>query len=327
MRVNSWKKIEQSGTVQYLPGGTIAQISSGDIHIKGRAKDNSILGIKVSDEDSPPPKRVWNVSSHNAETGGTNILSSLIPGRRFPFPKSLYAIEDVLRFFLKNKPNAVVLDFFAGSGTTAHAVMRLNKQDGGFRQSISVTNNEVSAEEQKLLRKKGLRSGDEEWEKWGICDYITKPRLKAAITGKSHDGKKIIGEYNFTHEFQMSEGFQENAEFFTLTYETPIAISYNLAFEHIAPLLWMRAGSKGERINSIPASGWAVSDNYGVLFDLDKSSGFYKAIDAQSDIKIAYIVTDDDRRFQSIAKRLPKNVESIRLYESYLKNFQFTSDL
>jgi adenine-specific DNA-methyltransferase len=89
----------------------------------------------------------------------------------------------------------------------------------------------------------------------------------------------------------------------------------------------MRAGSKGQRIDEIAESGWAVSDNYGVLFDPDKSSEFYKAVDAQGEIKIAYIVTDDDRRFQSIAKRLPKNVEPIRLYESYLKNFQFTNDL
>ena len=228
---------------------------------------------------------------------------------------------------LKDKKEATVLDFFSGSGTTAHAVMRLNKQDDGNRQCISVTNNEVSADEQKGLIKKGHRPGDKDWEKLGICDFITKPRIKAVITGINASGKSIEGAYLFTDEFPMSEGFKENAEFFTLTYETPIAINYNLAFSHIAPLLWMRAGSKGQRIDEIAESGWAVSDNYGVLFDPDKSSEFYKAVDAQGEIKIAYIVTDDDRRFQSIAKRLPKNVEPIRLYESYLKNFQFTNDL
>ena len=59
--------------------------------------------------------------------------------------------------------------------------MRLNKQDGGRRQCISVTNNEVGADEQANLRKKGLRPGDAEWEQWGICDYITKPRIAAAV--------------------------------------------------------------------------------------------------------------------------------------------------
>ncbi|MEI2807429.1 MAG: DNA methyltransferase [Albidovulum sp.] len=76
-----------------------------------------------------------------------------MPDRKFPFPKSLYAVEDALRFFVNDKRNAVVLDFFAGSGTTAHAVMRLNRQDGGRRQCICVTNNEVAADEQKALRK------------------------------------------------------------------------------------------------------------------------------------------------------------------------------
>src|SRR3546814_3826724 len=72
--------------------------------------------------------------------------------------------------------------------TTAHAVMRLNRQDGGARQSISVTNNEVAAEEQNALRLAALRPGDADWEKWGICDYITKPRIAAAISGERADG-------------------------------------------------------------------------------------------------------------------------------------------
>lgn len=327
VRVNNWTKEELKGTVQYLPTGTIDQIKKGEIRIEKKAKDNSIIAFTVSDEDFPPPKRVWNLPSHNAETGGTNILSSLLPGRRFPFPKSLYAVEDILRFFILNNPQAIVLDFFSGSGTTAHAVMRLNKQDNGNRQCISVTNNEVSADEQKSLREKGLRPGDSDWEKWGICEYVTKPRIKAAITGLTPTGKEIEGAYKFNDEFPMVDGFEENAEFFTLTYQTPIAISHNLAFENVSPLLWMRAGSSGKRITSLPASGWEVADTYGLLIDLDKSSPFIKAIKAKNSIRLVYIVTNDDRRFQSIVRLLPNSIEPVRLYESYLKNFQFKSDL
>src|SRR5690625_7722066 len=94
----------------------------------------------------------------------------------------MYAVEDALRFFVKDKPDAVILDFFSGSGTTAHAVMRLNRQDGGRRQCISVTNNEVSADEQRDPRRQGLRGGDAQCEALGTCDYITKPRVTAAIT-------------------------------------------------------------------------------------------------------------------------------------------------
>lgn len=218
-----------------------------------------------------------------------------------------------------------MLDFFAGSGTTAHAVMRLNKQDGGNRQCISVTNNEVAADEQKGLREEGFRPGDPEWEKWGICDYITKPRVEAAITGRTPDGEPIKGDYKFTDEFPMADGFEENAEFFTLTYETPLAVSYQTAFARIAPLLWMRAGSVGRRINELPAEGWGVVDAYGLLVELDRATDFLKAVRKAKDLRIAYIVTDDERRFQALARRLPEGVEAIRLYESYLTNFAFAN--
>jgi hypothetical protein len=220
-----------------------------------------LLGNKTSEENVLAiPSTQWSIPAHDATQYGSRLLIKIIPQRRFPFPKSLYAVEDVLRFFIHNHRSAIVLDFFSGSGTTAHAVMRLNKQDGGRRQCISVTNNEVAADEQATLRKSGLRPSDADWEKWGICDYITKPRIAAAITGKTPEGKIIEGDYKFNDEFSMAKGFEENAEFFTLTYETPVAVSHNRAFERIAPLLWMRAGSKGRRIQKVPTRGWEVAD-------------------------------------------------------------------
>jgi adenine-specific DNA-methyltransferase len=237
----------------------------------------------------------------------------------------VYAVEDALRFFVANKTDAIVLDFFAGSGTTAHAVMRLNRQDGGRRQCISVTNNEVAADEQKALREKGFRPGDPEWELWGIYDHITKPRVKAAITGRTPDGQSIKGDYKFTDEFPMADGFEENAEFFTLTYETPISVNHNRAFAHIAPLLWLRAGSRGARIEKVPDTGWEVVDAYGLLVDLDAATPFIKAVAKAEGLRIAYIVTDDDRRFQALTRRLPDGVEPVRLYESYLTNFSFAN--
>ena len=318
------KKIKK--TIYYLTSGPIEDIDNGDLIIEGRDK-NGVVSLKYAEGKATMPSTQWDRSSHNAQSHGSDLLKSLIPNRSFPYPKSMYAVEDALRIVIGENKNATVLDFFSGSGSTAHAVMRLNKQDNGTRQAILITNNEVSSKEQVDLRSNGLRPGDPNWEKWGICDYITKPRIKSAITGKTPEGASVKGDYKFRDEFPMSEGFKENAEFFTLTYETPISISYNLAFEHIAPLLWIRAGSKGKRIDSIPESGWGVADNYGVLFDLDKSNEFYKAVEVHTDSKIAYIVTDDDRRFQSIVKRLPKRVEPVRLYESYLKNFQFTNEI
>jgi len=324
LRVGKFDAQTQRWSLNFVREGDRKRVKEGVIAVAEILPDGSkkLVYADISKRESYP-KTVWNRVSHDATSHGTRILKELLPGRRFPYPKALYAVEDTLRFFIANKPNAIVVDFFAGSGTTAHAVMRLNKQDGSRRQCISITNNEVAANEQKSLREQGLRPGDSEWENRGICDFITKPRIKAAITGKTLEGEDIKGDYKFTDEFPMAEGFEENAEFFTLTYETPVAVSHNRAFARIAPLLWMRAGSQGRRIDAPPPQGWEVADTYGLLTDLDQAAPYCAAIAAQGGIRIAYIVTDDERRFQSITRELPDGVEPVRLYESYLTNFRF----
>ncbi len=325
-RVKIGGNSERGFTVYYLKPGEWAKVESGEYEANGIGPDGSLIlsGNETSNETVlAVPSTQWTVPSHDSTQYGSRLLLNVIPQRRFPFPKSLYAVEDVLRFFVHNKDAAIILDFFAGSGTTAHAVTRLNKQDGGRRQCISVTNNEVGSDEAGRLRNDNLRPGDLEWEKWGICDYITKPRIKAVITGKTPEGEPIRGDYKFTDEFPMADGFEENAEFFTLTYETPVAVSHNRAFARIAPLLWMRAGSKGRRIEALPDTGWEVADTYGLLTELDAAGVFSEAVAKVGKLRVAYIVTDDERRFQAIVRQLPETVEPVRLYESYLTNFRF----
>ncbi len=325
-KLGKWRG--SSTAITYLKRGEQRKVENGVFPVVGRRQDNSII---VNDAEYRPvfiPGTQWRIASHNAEQGGTNLQKCLIPDRKFPFPKSLYAVEDTIRFFVTDKPNATILDFFSGSGTTAHAVMRLNKQDNGRRQSISVTNNEVAAGEQIALRKEGFRPGDSEWERLGIADYITKPRIAAAITGQTPDRKRIEGDYKFTDEFPMADGFEENAEFFTLTYETPIAVDHGRAFAKIAPLLWMRAGSQGSRIETLPEGGWAVAQTYGLLADLDQAESFLEAVAGEPALRVAFIVTNDNKRFEAVAQVLAQSheeVEAVRLYESYLTNFRFTS--
>ena len=320
LRSGRFNKKLSRHSVTYLREGTVQALAGGQLILVG----GQITRV-VEQTRNHVGRSTWNIRSHNATSQGTKLLGRILPRRKFPYPKSLYAVEDTLRFFVLNKPEAVILDFFSGSGTTAHAVMRLNRQDGGHRQCISVTNNEVAADEQRKLREAGFRPGDNEWEKIGICDYITKPRVAAAITGKTPDGEPVKGDYKFTDEFPMAEGFEENAEFFTLTYETPLSVSHNLAFSRVAPLLWLRAGARGSRIDKLPADGWAVADTYALLNNVDAATPFIKALAKVDGIRIAYIVTNDDRRFQAIAKRLPYGIEPVRLYESYLTNFSFTN--
>lgn len=323
--VRMGKFTEKGMSISYLKAGEQKKVRDGYYRIVGKRADGSVVVESPDIQKSVIPNTAWRVGSHDASRHGSNLLKEIIPERKFPFPKSLYAVEDCLRFFVCDKPEAVILDFFSGSGTTAHAVMRLNRQDGGRRQCISVTNNEVAAEEQKTLRAQGLRPGDSEWEKLGICDYITKPRVAAAITGRTPDGAPIKGDYKFTDEFPMAEGFEENAEFFTLTYEARNAVNHNLAYARIAPLLWLRAGARGKRIDKLPANGWAVADTYALLTTVDAATAFIDAVNLAEGLRVVYIVTDDDRRFQAIAKRLSSGVEPVRLYESYLTNFSFAN--
>lgn len=100
-----------------------------------------------------------------------------------------------MHFFTANNPDALIVDFFAGSGTTLHAVNLLNAEDGGKRRCILVTNNEVSDDEGKALKKQGYQPGDEEWEKLGIARYVTWPRTVCSIKGVDVDGDELRGNY------------------------------------------------------------------------------------------------------------------------------------
>jgi len=311
--------------VYYLKAGEQAKIESGYFRLVGSRGDGSVV-VERSEGQSRGtlPTTQWVSASHDSATHGSRLLLSLLPGRKFPFPKSLYAVEDTIRFFVKDKLEAVILDFFAGSGTTAHAVMRLNRQDGGRRQAIVVTNNEVSADEAKSLTERGYRDGDPEWEALGIFEHITRPRITAAVTGLTPDGTSIKGDYKFTDEFPMAEGLEENVEFMKLTYLDPVEVELDRAFAAVAPMLWLRAGGQGSMVAArTDANGdllpFGVAYRYGVLFDPDCWRDFVAAL--PDDAKTVFVVTDSAAVFAGVADSLPADLAVVRLYENYLTTF------
>ena len=331
-RVRNWKPQKQTVSLHYLQSGTIDRIESGDIQVTGSDPDGAVRAVYTEERRGVIPKTVWHLESHNSESHGTLVLSALIPGRRFDYPKSLYAVEDAIRFFVKDKPDAVVLDFFGGSGTTTHAVARLNRQDGGRRQTILVTNNEVSVNEAESLRKQGFQPGDSQWEALGIFEYITRPRIEAAITGHTGDGRPLDDryEYTFVDKFPMAEGFNENVEFLELLYLNADDVELDKAFNEIAPLLWMRAGGRGPIINEcLNASShhkpYALTDYYGVLFNPDRWRRFVEMI--PSTATTVFIVTDSQTTFQGIAAELPDSMDVVRLYENYVTTFTINRGL
>ena len=86
------------------------------------------------------PQTWWDKSEYSAAEYGTNLLAHLFgQAHRFAFPKSVHAVVDCLKVAgLRGKSNGVALDYFAGSGTTGHAVINLNREDGGRRKFILV---------------------------------------------------------------------------------------------------------------------------------------------------------------------------------------------
>lgn len=360
VRVNG--DADKGYSVSVLKDGEWAKVLEGEYEVSGRNSDGSVI-VEDRDPNGPVtavPGSQWRISSHDSTQYGTRLLSQLLPGRKFPFPKSLYAVEDTLRFFLADKPEAVVLDFFVGSGTTAHAVMRLNQEDGGERKSIVVTNNEISHDESVRLTDGGYRPGDVEWEALGIFEHVTRPRLEACVTGHLPEGAAVSGSYKSYQQvirkcgccrkrkkgapkevraqidaecsgdvsevelrdgIAIADGLEENVEFFRLTYEAPLRVSSHREFGAVAPLLWLRAGSGGRRIEHL-SEGWDVADTYGVIADLDKSEDFLEAVTANERVRTAFIVTNEDRLFEATVAELPDHAEPVRLYESYLRNFE-----
>jgi adenine-specific DNA-methyltransferase len=318
--------------IYFLTSGHMRAIEEGELAVKGKDANGSlIVENAVGRKRSQVGKTLWTSPAYSATSHGSILLNALVPGRKFPFPKSLYSVEDALRFYLKDKPDALVLDFFGGSGTTAHAVARLNRQDGGKRRSIIVTNNEVSPSEATTLRQAGYAPGDAEWEAQGICEYVTKPRLVAALTGRTHTGDPVKGDYKFFDEFPMANGLDENVEFFELTYEDPSLVSLGRRFEAIAPLLWLKAGAAGTRINTVDERGWSAphDSTYGVLFEPAKWPEFIASCESRPAnaraLRHVFIVTDSLSEFQQVASRLSTEIVVTRLYADYLRTFEINT--
>lgn len=356
LRVKNWNKKERTGTVYYLPSGTIDDIESGKARTTGKNNDGSIIA-KYEAEGTTPPKRVWNMKSHNAETYGTNVLNSIL-GKRFDYPKSIYAVHDALSFFVGNNPNALIIDFFAGSGTTLHAVNLLNAEDNGNRRCVLVTNNEMSVEEEKQLIDAGRLPGDEEWENFGIANYVTWPRIVGCIKGRDIDGNVLQGNYGVdkeTYELQklkvvegdktktinayikkneplypklaelkVGDGFRSNAIFFKLGFLDKTSVALGMQFKELLPVLWMKAGAKGrcpEIKENCPKMLILPENRFAVLVDENAFLEFSDEIKKHPSIQTVYLVTDYEVNYRSMVRSM--NVkETYQLYRDYLDNFR-----
>ena len=317
--------------ITYLKSGEREKVENGIFSIIGKREDGSVIEGEMQEERKFLPGTAWDIPSHNATYLGSQFLNKII-GNRFTFPKSLYAVHDTIRFFVANKPNALIVDFFAGSGTTLHAVNLLNAEDGGHRCCIMVTNNEVSVEEAKSLTAQGYKPGDAEWERLGIAQYVNWPRTVCSINGTDVNGQPLKGEYLGTDHRQMADGFETNAIFFRLNFLDKNNVALGKQFRELLPLLWMKSGA----IGTCPTlEGEAVPDmlvlpnNEFAVLNNEKAFGeFFQQIMENESIRMVYLIVDSDAMYREMAKALTtgafaaRHIKTCQLYRDYLDNFR-----
>lgn len=325
VRISTQTANGKEATLRYISEGWQKKVESGQITVLGRAEDGSVIIDDSDYEKEFIPGNQWWIPAHDATEFGSKLLTNFI-GKRFSFPKSLYAVHDVIRFFVTNTPNALIVDFFAGSGTTMHAVNLLNAEDGGHRRCIMVTNNEVSADEAKMLKDKGYQPGDVEWEKLGIAHYVTWPRTVCSIEGHDVNGDPLKGDYLGSEPpMHMADGFKANAAFFKLGFLNPTAVSLGMCFSEMLPTLWLKTGAKGKcpelTGEQIPDMLILPENQFAVLINENTFADFAEKLAEHPEIQTVFLATDYEVNYQSMVKNL--NVaNAYQLYRDYLDHFR-----
>lgn len=314
----------ENTSLTYLAKGEQAKVENGEFPIIGYAKDGSVIVDESEYEAKFIPGTQWWITTHDATQQGTKQLNAII-GKRFDFPKSLYAVHDTIRFFVANKPNALIVDFFAGSGTTLHAVNLLNAEDGGNRRCILVTNNEVSDQEAKALKKQGFKPGDDEWERLGIAHYVTWPRTICSMEGHDVNGQPLKGEYLGTDHRQMKDGFDANCIFFKLDFLDKTQVALGRQFRELLTILWMKAGGEGRcptlENDDVPGMLILPENRFAVLTDEKAFGEFVGRVNQEDDIRMVYLVVDSESMFKDMA-RCFRGKQTCQLYRDYLDNFR-----
>lgn len=247
--------------------------------------------------ESERPKTVWTDKKYNSEQYGTVLLKEIVKGATFEYPKSLYNVLDCLRAVLDGKKDALVLDFFAGSGTTLHAVNLLNAIDNGTRHCILVTNNEVSKAEMKKLSKQGNLPGDPEWERHGICQSVTWPRTKFTVLGKRDDGSELDGAY-YSGKVTVKE---KRRTFRMIGFTSPEELATKSKKEQLVDLI---PDIPKSRVKKDSAFIVEPDKSATVLFDCARKDEWLEALEGMEHITSFYIVTSKKSVFDDIKKEV-----------------------
>lgn len=294
VKLGGFDEARGTWTILYLGQKAQNQIEAGVIEIVDRHEVTGEVTVRYTETQQRSIKTVWHRATHDAGNYGSSLLRGILgEGGKFSFPKSLYATRDAVAAVVRDRPNAMIVDFFAGSGTTLNAVNLLNATDGGQRRCILVTNNEVSAEEAASLSARGLQPGDAEWEAQGICRSVTWPRSKYTILGQRDDGSVLGGEYltGKTVEREKARSFQQ------IGFVDPVQLDTPAKKKQVVALI----DGLPQTLVKDPCP-FIVSEDHkaSVLFDPASDEDWLEALDGQEHITDFYIVTPIKRQFDQL---------------------------
>lgn len=289
--------INKSGIIEIYP------IDKNGVERKWRFSRQSVEGIKdeltcqvikdelviIREKRDYRWKTVWTDSKYNANVFGTQLLNSIIE-TRFPFPKSLYAVEDCIKAVVHSKEKTIILDFFAGSGTTGHADLKLNREDGGNRQFILCTNNENE-----------------------ICTEVCYPRLEKVIKGyKNAKGEKV-------------EGLGGNLKYFKTDFvdSAPTDRNKKKLTDEATEMLCIREGTFEQVLDKRNFKIFKNNSHYtGIIFDQVVIPEFKKAIkDIKGKFSI-YIFSLGDDTFDEEFEDIKQKVKLSPIPEAILRVYR-----
>jgi len=309
-----YDKVRRTWGISYLSEKARQQIEAGSIEIVEYDENRNSVVVEYVEARRRQIKTVWHRSLHDAGAYGSDLLRSIL-GRAssFTFPKSLYSTKDAIAAVVQNNSKAIVLDFFAGSGTTLNSVNLINARDGGQRQCILVTNNEVAEGDARTLQEDGFEPGDDAWEALGICRSVTWPRSKLTLLGRRDDGSPLTGDYfigrtverekprRFRHlafatpdEFRLPEGLDDK----TRVKVAKEIVKKQKALVNLIDGLPQNAVTEGCRFIA------REDDKAAVLFDPEAAEDWLTALDEQDQITDFFIVAASDKQFYAIKQQV-----------------------
>lgn len=235
-------------------------------------------------------KTVWTDPKYNSNLFGSQLLSNIID-TKFPFPKSLYAVEECLKAIKHRKDSSFILDFFAGSGTTGHAVLKLNNEDDGHRSFILCTNNEEN-----------------------ICTEITYPRVKKVMVGfkgiktkKLHEGLGGNLKY-FKTSFVPQEPTDKNKEKLTTEATEMLCLREN-AFEFVSEKYGYKIYNNDKKY-------------VGIIMDQEEIENFKKEVSKYNKPVSVYIFSLTDEDFSDEFSDMKKKVKVCSIPEAILRVYR-----